>query len=59
MGKIMSRPLCEMLGEVAGCEKVRVHVVAFALESPAKAAWASVTVKTFKPLIKMSQAPQI
>ncbi len=48
-----------MLGEVAGCKKVRVHVVAFALESPAKAAWASALVNTFKPFIKISQAPHM
>jgi hypothetical protein len=55
----MGRPWCEMSGEVARCKKVRVHVIVFALESPLKAAWASVMVDTFKPFIKISQAPRI
>jgi hypothetical protein len=48
-----------MSGEVVGCKKVRVHVVAFELESPAKVAWASAMANTFKPFIKISQAPQM
>jgi hypothetical protein len=45
-----------MLGKVAGYKKVRVHVVAFAVESPAKA---SAMVDMFKPFIEISQALQM